>query len=199
MSVAEQVSSIAERRNAAVAEVIAKVRRLEAEHGVTPKGLAAIKQAMLALAARRDLFPPEHFPLDADGSNVVYRLSEDADHRFTLYMSTGQTGKETPPHDHTTWACIAGVKGKEHQRFYRRTDDGRVPYRGRVEVADRFTVEPGTACTLLPDTIHSIHLEGEAPTLNLHLYGMAIDHLPGRVAYNMEDGTYAHFPPATIR
>jgi len=199
MSVAEQSVTVAERRKAAVSKAIAEVRRIEAERGVNPPALAAIKAVMLKLAADKALFPPGDFPLNPDGGNVVYRLSEDPDHRFALYMSTGKTGKETPPHDHTTWAVIVGVKGKEHQRFYRRTDDASVPYRGIVEVAGTFTVEPGTGCTLMPDTIHSIHLEGEPPTLNLHLYGMAIDHLPGRVAYNVEDGTYAHFPATTIR
>lgn len=199
MSVSEQISPVAERRRAAVAEAIARVRRIEADRGVNLEALEAIKAVMLELAADASLFPPEDFPLSPDGSNVVYRLSEDPDHRFALYMSTGKTGKETPPHDHTTWAVIVGLKGKEHQRFYRRTDDGSVPFKGTVEVVDTFTVEPGTGCTLMPDTIHSIHLEGEPPTLNLHLYGMAIDHLPERVAYHVEDGTYGHFPATTIR
>ena len=56
----------------------------------------------------------------------------DPDHRFALYMSVGKTGKETPPHDHTTWACIGGIKGKEHNKLYDRVDDGKTPFRGEV-------------------------------------------------------------------
>ena len=198
MSVAEQTSPVAEARSTAVAAAIDKIRAIESERGVNSAALDEIKAVMLDLAADRALFPPEDFPLNLDGSNTVYRLSEDPDHRFALYMSTGQTGKKPPPHDHTTWAVIVGLKGKEHNRFYQRTDDPNIPGRGTVEVVQEVTVEHGVGVTLMPDTVHSIHLEGEPPTLNLHMYGMAIDRLPDRVAYNVEDGTYQTFPPTTI-
>ncbi|MBM3489963.1 MAG: cysteine dioxygenase [Alphaproteobacteria bacterium] len=187
--------SIAQRREAAVAATLAKVRRIERERGVNRDALEAIKRELMGLTADRSLFPPEHFPLNPDGGNVAYRLSEDADHRFALYVSTGKTGRETPPHDHTTWAVIVGIKGKEHNRFYRRADDRSQPGKGRVVEVDRATVEHGTGVTLMPEDIHSIHLEGEPPTLMVHMYGLALDHLHRRVAYNAEDGTYRHFPP----
>ena len=194
MSVAEHDPSVAERRAAAVAATVDNVRRIEAEMGVNREALERIKQELIALSRHTKLFPAQDFPLGHDGGNMIYRLSEDPDHRFALYMSTGKTGKETPPHDHTTWAVIVGLKGKEHNRFYERVDDGSVPGRGEVRVKDRFTVELGTGVTLMPDDIHSIHLEGEPPTLMFHMYGLALDHLHERVAYDVEAGTYAHFP-----
>ena len=186
--------SIAERRDAAVAATVAAVRRIEHERGVNRQALEAIKQELIRLAADKSLFPPEHFSLNPDGSNVIYRLSEDPDHRFALYVSTGKTGRETPAHDHTTWAVIVGIKGKEHNRFYARTDDRSQPGKGRVMEISRATVEHGNGVTLLPEDIHSIHLEGEPPTLMVHMYGLALDHLHGRVAYNNEEGSYKHFP-----
>ena len=73
-----------------------------------------------------------------------------------------------------------------------------LPGKGDVRVARTFTVEHGTGCTLMPDDIHSIHLEGAPPTLMLHMYGLAIDRLDKRIAFNVQDGTYRHFPPTTI-
>lgn len=189
----DETSSLGERRRAAVAATVERIRRIERDQGVNRDALAAIRQELIGLTEEEGLFPPEHFPLRPDGSNAIYRLSEDPDHRFALYMSVGRTGKETPPHDHTTWAVIVGLKGKEHNRFYRRTDDGSVAGRGTVEESHRHTVEKGTGVCLMPDDIHSIHLEGEPPTLMLHMYGLALEQLGERIAFNPADGTYKHF------
>ena len=188
---------VAERRRGAVAGAVQRIRAIEASDGVNRPALERIRAVLLELTADRALFPPEDFPLAADGGFAVYRLSEDADHRFALYMATGRPGKETPPHDHTTWAVIVGVQGKEHNRFYARSDDRATPGRGTVAVLRQETVQHGSGVTLLPEDIHSIHLEGEPSTLMLHMYGLALDRLDGRVAYNTGDGTYAQFSATT--
>ena len=61
----------------------------------------------------------------------AYRLAEDADHRFALYAAAGAPGRQAPPHNHTTWAVIAGVYGEEHNVFYRRTDNRRIAGKAR--------------------------------------------------------------------
>jgi hypothetical protein len=50
----------------------------------------------------------------------------------------------------------------------------------------------------MPDDIHGIHLEDPEKAMMFHMYGLAIDRLDGRVAYEMAAGTYAHFPATTI-
>ena len=55
-------------------------------------------------------------------------------------------------------------------------------------------VSIGTGVTLLPEDIHSIHCLVEQPTLNFHLYGRSIEHLPERKSFDMAAGTYKHFP-----
>ncbi|MEQ9642642.1 MAG: hypothetical protein RIM84_21635 [Alphaproteobacteria bacterium] len=192
MSVAESIDRLAERQQA-IDTAVAKVRRLESEQGVCPQMLEQVREELIALAGDGSMWDPADYPLGAGDANQVYRLSEDPDHRFALYMSVGKTGKETPPHDHTTWAVIVGIKGKEHNRFYRRTDDGRTEGKGTVEVTHQHTVERGTGVCLMPDDIHSIHLEGAPPTLMFHMYGLAIDHLPDRIAFNVAEGTYWKF------
>ncbi len=182
-------------REEAVAETIAKVREIESEQGVTREALAEIRAELLRLAARRDLFPPEDFPGPADGKdNRLYTLSMDPDKRFALYLNRGSPDKDTPPHNHTTWAVVVGIAGEELNRIYRpqTAEDGG---HGGLEVAEQIVVRPGTGVCLLPDDIHSIHMRGEDVKLHLHMYGKAISEMKERVKYDPETGRSEHFPP----
>lgn len=196
MQQAVQATDVAPQRRAAVAETIERIREVEARRGVTREALQEIKALMLALAERRELFPPEDFPAEPDGggNNAIYRLAEDDDHRFALYMSTARPGKKVPPHNHTTWAVIVGVDGDEENFFYERLDDGSEPGRASIRPAGEAVVRPGTGVTLLPDDIHHIQVTGDRPTLHLHMYGHALDRLPERLTFDMEQGTCRVYP-----
>jgi predicted metal-dependent enzyme (double-stranded beta helix superfamily) len=189
------MKTIAQRRRDAIAETIAQVRAIEAEKGVTREALEEIRETLVGLAKRRELFPRDTFASRGEkAGDRIYRLSEDAGHRFALYINCGKPGITTPPHDHTTWAVIAGIDGAERQKIYRRTDDGSKPGIGTVEVAREFTVEPGTGIAFMPDDIHSISVPGQTPALHLHLYGSGFEEMGGRVAYDVVAGTYKTFP-----
>ena len=114
----------AELRAQAVGELIERVRTIEAREGATRASLEKIKTELIALASRSELFPPEHFLNIPGHAGTIYHLAEDADGRFALYGSAGVPGKAQPPHNHTTWASIAGVYGDEHNVFYTRVDQG---------------------------------------------------------------------------
>ncbi len=190
-----ETKSVAAERRAAVADAIVKARAIEAEKGVTREALEDIREVMVGLAKRRELFPREVFKSRGPRpDDRIYRLSEDDGHRFALYINCGEPGTKTPPHDHTTWAVIAGIDGEEHQWIYRRTDDGSVDGVGTVEVDHEFTVEPGTAIAYMPDDIHSINVRGDVPALHLHLYGSGFEEMQGRIAFDVEAGTYKTFP-----
>ena len=87
-------------------------REIERRQGVTRAGLASIERELIQLASRTELFPKEQFAI-LPGKPTIYRLAEDPDHRFALYASAGALGKYQPPHNHTTWAVIAGVYGQD--------------------------------------------------------------------------------------
>jgi rhodanese-related sulfurtransferase/predicted metal-dependent enzyme (double-stranded beta helix superfamily) len=191
--------SLMERRREAVERTLERARRIEAGQGVTRASLEALKPLLIELAARAELFPPEHFPVAPGGHGRVYRLAEDLDRRFALYASAGIPGKAQPPHNHTTWAVIAGVFGEEHNVFYERTDDRTTPGTGRLRKTGEFTVRSGSACALLPDDFHTIEVTGGKPSLHLHLYGMSLENLPERIAFAAASGgAYRVFaaPPA---
>ncbi len=178
-------------RTAAIETTVAAVRRIERERGVSRDALEAIKIELLKLAARTDLFPLADFPAPTPGSarpSCLYRLSEDADHRFALYANSAHARYVNNPHNHTTWAVIVGVHGEEPNRFYRRSADGGVEQTGGE------IVRPGTGVAFMPDDLHSLDIKGEAPMLNFHMYGLALEQLHRRQYYRAEDHTWHHYP-----
>ena len=185
--------TISEERGQAVTRTIDGIREVTENRDVGPETLNTVKGLLLELAEPR-LFPLADFPVtEADGTGVIYRLSEDADHRYALYASVGTPGKNVPPHDHTTWAVIVGVHGDELNRFYERTDGGPVPGEARLEETGTFTVTPGTGVALMPDRIHSIHVAGDGNTMHLHMYGLALEQLSRRVVFDTDAGTCQDF------
>jgi len=168
-------------RAAAVRQLIEQTRELE-KAGVTYQTLDRIGGLLAGLARRTDLFPPDEFPIGADGG--IYRLSEDPDHRFTLYASAGGPGKKVPPHNHTTWAIIAGVHGAERNVVYDRLDnrDRADVVQLRENAARGKTLRTGDVIAYLPDDFHHIETPADAGNaLHLHFYGLSLEHLPGRV------------------
>jgi predicted metal-dependent enzyme (double-stranded beta helix superfamily) len=180
-------------RGQAVAACIADVRSIIAGRGVTREALELVKEKLLKLAARRDLFTFDQFPVLHEGS-TMHLLSEDDDHGFALYAVAARGTTETPPHDHTTWAVVVGVEGEERNRLYRRIDDGGAPNEARLEPAGETLVRPGAGVALMPDDVHSIRRESSAPMLHFHLYGRSIEHLPERRKFDLERGTSAVYP-----
>ncbi|MEO8204064.1 MAG: cysteine dioxygenase family protein [Betaproteobacteria bacterium] len=179
-----------------VRDMLARVRGM-AEPGIGRESIEKIKGELIALAARRELFPVEEFKPLEGGNASMYRLSEDADHRYALYVVAPAPGQSSPPHDHTTWAVIAGVHGRESNKFYARTDDGSQPGRAQIEESGGFDVVAGAGIALMPADIHSIHLGADGPHANLHLYGMSVEYLPERRMFSRSKGTCKTFPAAT--
>jgi rhodanese-related sulfurtransferase/predicted metal-dependent enzyme (double-stranded beta helix superfamily) len=186
---------IATQRAAAVASFYEVVHRLAPEPSkATPQQLAQIAAALEALARQQSLFPAEHFPLAATGGVPVYRLAEERDGRHALYVVVNPPGASQRPHDHTTWAVIAGVRGTERNVFFRRepTDD---PAQHRLHETRTIDVVPGTSVMLTPTDVHTIQAIGDEPSLHLHCYGLALDRLPGRVVFESRDGgSFRQFP-----
>jgi len=180
-------------RAAAVRQLIDQARQIE-KSGVTPSNLEKIGVLLATLARRADLFPQEEFPLGPDGG--IYRLSEDPDHRFALYASAGGPGKKVPPHNHTTWAIIAGVHGEERNVVYDRLDNG--SQADKVELreatAKEKTLRNGDVIAYLPDDFHHIETPaGSGNALHLHFYGLSLEHLPDRVSVDLASGTAKRF------
>ena len=176
--------TIIEQRNQAVAETVDRVRLIEQQHGVNYEALDKIRNELIQLTRDKELFPRSSFPINDDGGSAVYRISEDSDHRYALYASVGAAGKSVPPHNHTTWAVIVGVYGDELNRFYERTDDESKEGYAELEETGSFVVQHGNGVVFLPDDIHAISTDDSEPTVHLHMYGLALDHLHERLVFD---------------
>src|SRR3982750_3503842 len=171
-----------------VEKAVADVRAIEREHGATRESLEKIRQRLTRLAARQDLFTASDFPPPQPGSrrnSCLYRVAEDADHRFALYVNSSDGNYGPPAHNHTTWAVIVGVSGEELNRFYERAAEGPREKGSAV-------VRQGTGVAFLPDDYHSIHIS--APLINFHMYGLALEQLQRREYYQPEERTWKVFP-----
>ena len=185
--------SMHQERAAAVRHLIDEARTIE-KSGVTYANLDKIGGLLSSLASRADLFPQEEFPLGAEGG--IYRLSEDPDNRFALYASAGGPGKKVPPHNHTTWAIIAGVHGAERNVVYERLDNGAQEnvVQLREAPSKEKTLKRGDVITFLPDDFHHIETPvGSGNALHLHFYGLSLEHLPDRQTVDMKTGTAKRF------
>jgi len=179
----------AKERSKAIEAAVADIREIEKREGVTRASLANIKARLIRLAARSDLFTAVDYPPPMPGGkrhSCLYRLSEDADHRFALYANSARGGHGTPAHNHTTWAVIVGVTGEELNKFYDRAAEG-------VLEKGRDVVRQGTGVAFLPENLHSIHIE--APLLNFHMYGLALEQLVSREFYKEKERRWDVFPP----
>jgi len=175
-------------RKLEVEKAVADVRAIEREHGVTRDSLEKIKRRLTQLAARQDLFTAADFPPPQPGgkrNSCLYRVAEDADHRFALYVNSSDGNYGTPAHNHTTWAVIVGVSGEELNRFYDRTGDGPREKGSAV-------VKQGTGVAFMPDDYHSIHIS--APLINFHMYGLGLEQLARREYYQADERTWKVFP-----
>ncbi|WP_442592619.1 rhodanese-like domain-containing protein [Parapusillimonas sp. JC17] len=153
-----------------------------------------IAPLLIELGNQTELFPPDEFSLRPGKPGGLYQLWRGLNGDLALYASAGKTGKKQPPHDHTTWAVIAGVFGEEHNVFFERIDDRSVEGQGILKQVDELTVRAGNAATLSGEVFHTIEVVSEEDSLHLHLYGRALDTLSGRVNFTSETGgAYSRF------
>jgi len=180
-------------RAEAVADCLAHVRTgadIQTEE-MTREGLADILAQLKTLAARHELWSEEDFPCsDPISKQSRYLVWEDPDHLLALYMIVWEPGKTISPHNHTTWACIAGISGSEENLLYERTDDRSVPGYAKLHLVKTVEVGAGGGIAMLPDDIHGVRIVGDTPARTLHLYGRALEVLTERVSYDVENNSY---------
>lgn len=174
-------------RTAAVRQAMDDIRDIESSLGVTRPGIEAIRDRLIELSERRDLFSTEEFPppsADDKRTSTLYRLAQDTEDRFALYLQSSNGEVRTPVHNHNTWASVVGFHGQELNRFFNRSDDG-------VVQTNEHMVEAGTGIAMLPDELHSIEINGAA--LNFHCYGHALETLSERQYFNPTEKRWKPF------
>jgi predicted metal-dependent enzyme (double-stranded beta helix superfamily) len=185
------MSDVQEIRRNLAEKLVADTHTLTAAREINREDLETIRGQLLTLAARRELWTEESYASPPEGElQNRYLVAGEPEGGITLYLNIVRSGKVVPPHDHTTWACIAGVEGVEHNMFYTRTDDGTVDGRASLEMDEVIAVGPGSAIAMMPDDIHNFEVRGDQTIRHLHFYGRPLESLSERKAFDMENGTY---------
>jgi rhodanese-related sulfurtransferase/predicted metal-dependent enzyme (double-stranded beta helix superfamily) len=182
-------TSLQNARYGAVQSAMSEIKRIAPQPQIDRATLERLKPVLINLASQTDLFPLEEFRIAEGKHGAIYELAVDHDGRFALYASAGVPGKAQPPHNHTTWAVISGVSGDEHNVGYERTDDRSLELQGALEKRWELTCRKGNAVAFLDDDFHTIEVTSSEPTLHLHLYGLSLEQLPGRVFFREPQAT----------
>ena len=185
------MSDIQELRTRLAEKLVADTRALSDAQELSRDSLDNIRSQLQMLAAKRELWSEADFPPPAEGElQNRYLIADEPGGGISLYLNVVRSGKRVPPHDHTTWACIAAVEGVEHNMFYTRTDDGAIEGKATLKMDRVVAVGPGDAIAMMPDDIHNFEVRGDQTIRHLHFYGRPLESLSERKAFDMEKGTY---------
>ena len=160
-----------------VAAFVDDLRRLSAEHPDHKAVLPHVAPLVRRLATAPGWVRPAFYELDdAQGIGITV-LHEEPDHTLLVETVAWAAGRGVLPHDHQTWGVVAGIDGDERNVLWKRTDDGSRPGHAEVQVHRETRVGAGDVIAFLGDDIHSVHNDGEATSLSLHVYGKSLSHV----------------------
>ncbi len=154
-----------------LSRLVAELRRITDENNDPASVVELARPCLLAAAAARDWLSAEHYDCDGEQGFGVHLLHEEADHALAVLAVAWLPGRGAPPHDHGTWAVIAGVEGDETNTFWARRDDASRPGHAEIAECGQSVVGPGDAVAMLPGEIHSVANETSSVSLSLHVYG----------------------------
>lgn len=182
------MTTVAEQRNAEIDALLSKTRSMAEPSSVSRENLEEIKNDLISIADKSEYWGEDQFPAPTDGKvHTRYLLTQDDDDSYALYLNVMHTGKKAPPHNHTTWACIAAVEGEEYNYLYDTVEDGPlVPGEREITLSETIVVKPGQGVALLPDDIHSIAINEGESTRHLHFYGRGLETLDKRLMWDQE-------------
>ena len=127
------------------------------------------------MALSKSWLDDQHYKCDEEQGFGVHLLHEEPDHTLAVFAVAWLPGRGTPPHDHGTWAVVAGVDGAERNIFWKRTDDGSRAGYAELEQNGERTYVDGDVVAMLPGEIHTVRNETDAVTVSLHTYGKHIN------------------------
>jgi predicted metal-dependent enzyme (double-stranded beta helix superfamily) len=127
------------------------------------------------LVANPGCLQAKHYESDEAEGFGVHLLHEEPDHSLAVSAINWLPGRGTPPHDHGTWAVVAGIEGTERNVRYWRVDDGKRAGHAELEVKKEFDAAPGELVCIRSGDIHKVTNETDALALSLHTYGRHVN------------------------
>jgi len=172
--------------NAYTIEQYAKdLRQIAKECSSEDEIISRVAPLAQRLALNKSWLLPEHFNAGSEQGFGVHLLHEEADHSLPVFAVSWLPGRGAPPHDHGTWAVVAGVEGVEKNTRYKRVDDRNRADYAKLEVKEAFDAAEGELVCMKTGGIHSVVNESNKVTLSLHTYGMHVNYTE-RSQFNLE-------------
>jgi predicted metal-dependent enzyme (double-stranded beta helix superfamily) len=168
------------------------LRRIARETDDEDEILSRVGPLARRLALEKAWLQEKHHETDAEQGFAAHLLHEEPDHSLAVFVVNWLPGRGTPPHDHGTWAVVAGVEGVERNIRYRRLDDGTRPDHAELEVKHDFNADAGELICMKTGGIHAVHNETDGVTLSLHTYGKHVNHT-SRSQFDLEAKTRKDF------
>ena len=143
-------------------------------------------------AQDRSWLQDHHYRTDPDQGFGVHLLHEESDHRLAVFVVAWMPGRGAPPHDHGTWAVVAGIAGIEHNTLYKRIDDRTHQTFAELTVKQEDDIGEGDFVCMRQGGIHSVRNDTDRVTLSLHTYGRHLNHT-GRSQFDVATNSRKDF------
>lgn len=148
--------------------------------------------ARRAALAKDSWLKPHMYEADSEQGFGVHLLHEESDHTLAIFAFSWLPGRGTPPHDHGTWALVAGVDGLEMNQLFERIDDRSRLGHAQLKKIGEKVFGAGEVLAMPSGGIHTVWNETDKVTLSLHIYGKHIN-FTGRSQFDPEKQTETPF------
>jgi predicted metal-dependent enzyme (double-stranded beta helix superfamily) len=160
----------------AIAQLLENLRSITTRTQDSRVIVAQVRLLVLDLALSKTWLEAKHYECDPDQGFGAHLLHEEPDHTLAVFAGAWLPGRGAPPHNHGTWAVVAGVDGVERNMFWTRVDDGAQPGFADIRKHSEQLVGPGDVVTFQPDSIHSVVNDTGQVSVSLHVYGRHVNH-----------------------
>lgn len=176
-----------------IQDLVTDLRRITSEVTDEREILSRVRPLAQRAALSKDSWLEKRFyAADPEQGFGVHLLHEEPDHTLAVFAVSWLPHRGAPPHDHGTWAVVAGVDGPEKNSFFERVDDGSRPGYAELRTIGEKICEAGEVLAMPTGGLHSILNETEAVTISLHIYGKHLNHT-GRSQFAPDKRTVTPF------
>lgn len=142
-------------------EFVADLRRITAESDDPGRITQAVRPLAQRLAQDKSWVEERFYRPNEEQGFSATLLHEEPDHSLAVLAVSWLPGRGAPPHDHGTWAVVAGVDGPEKNTFWKRVDDRSRPGYAEIVKAGEKVFGDGEVLTMIPGSIHSVDNESD--------------------------------------
>ncbi|MFT5507461.1 MAG: putative metal-dependent enzyme (double-stranded beta helix superfamily) [Hyphomicrobiaceae bacterium] len=152
------------------------LRAIAAAESDPTKVAEKVKPFAKKLAAAPGWLKDEYRGVNEAQGYGVHLLHEEDNHDLAVFVLTWMPGRGTMPHNHMTWAVVAGIEGQEQETEWNRADDGSKEGYAKLEKVGEHILVPGQVTACKPQDIHSVFNPGTEISISLHTYGRHLNH-----------------------